>query len=156
MNLDVPVADARRVEVVANSLPLWHGSQLAIDATIVSPLTRLGDAHPPRRCRSRLRPCCCSAPQAASDIPRVGAVIGAEVGGRFGAETVQLLRLLARHKAATVPAASRPAGITAWVARWSGLLAVAAQRAYAAFLLELLPAEGPVPAQEVFADARWD
>ena len=41
------------------------------------------------------------------------------------------------------------AGITAWVARWSGLLAVAAQRAYATFLLELLPAEalcdGPVP-----------
>ena len=53
---------------------------------------------------------------------------------------MQLLRLLARHKAATVPAASRPA-----VARWSGLRAVAAQRAYAAFLLEL-----------VLANARWD
>jgi len=47
MNLDVLVADARRIEVVANGLPLWHGSQLAIDATIVSPLTWLGDAHPP-------------------------------------------------------------------------------------------------------------
>ena len=28
----VPVADARRIEVVANSLPSWHGSQLAMDA----------------------------------------------------------------------------------------------------------------------------
>ncbi|OLP85284.1 Ankyrin-1 [Symbiodinium microadriaticum] len=46
MNLDVPVADARRIEVVANGLPLWHGSQLAVDATIVSPLTRQGQAHP--------------------------------------------------------------------------------------------------------------
>jgi len=87
-------------------------SQLAIDATIVSPLTRLG---------------------------------------------VQLLRLLARHKAATVPAASRPAATTAWVARWS----VAARRACAASLLELPPAEaisdGPVPEpHEVLADARWD
>ena len=32
------VADERRIEVVANGLPLWHGSQLAVDATIVSPL----------------------------------------------------------------------------------------------------------------------
>ena len=46
MNVDVPVADARRIEVVANGLPLWHGSQLALDGTIVSPLTRLGEAHP--------------------------------------------------------------------------------------------------------------
>ena len=46
MNLDVPVADERRIEVVANGLPLWHGSQLALDATIVSPLTRRGEAHP--------------------------------------------------------------------------------------------------------------
>ena len=46
MNLEVAVADARRIEVVANGFPLWHGSQLATDATIVSPLSRLGDAHP--------------------------------------------------------------------------------------------------------------
>ena len=44
MNIDVPVADARRIEVVANGLPLWHGSQLALDATIVSPVTRSGTA----------------------------------------------------------------------------------------------------------------
>ena len=31
------IADARRSEVVANGLPLWHGSDLAIDATIVCP-----------------------------------------------------------------------------------------------------------------------
>ena len=45
MNVDVPVADARRIEVVANGLLLWHGPQLALDATIVSPLTLLGEAH---------------------------------------------------------------------------------------------------------------
>jgi len=43
----------------------------------------------------------------------------------------------------------RPAAISAWVARWSGLLAVAAQRALAASLLELLPTadlgDGPGP-----------
>ena len=54
MNLDVPVSDERRIEVVANGLPLWHGSQLALDATIVSPLTRRGEAHP----RADVQPGC--------------------------------------------------------------------------------------------------
>ena len=40
MNTDVPVVDDRRIEVVAKGLPLWHGAQLAVDATPVSPLTR--------------------------------------------------------------------------------------------------------------------
>ena len=31
--------DNRRIEVIANGLPLWAGNQLAIDTTIVSPLT---------------------------------------------------------------------------------------------------------------------
>ena len=31
--------DERRIEVIANGLPLWNGSQLAIDTTLVSPLT---------------------------------------------------------------------------------------------------------------------
>ena len=31
MNLDVPPNDGRRLEVVANNLPLWNGAQLAID-----------------------------------------------------------------------------------------------------------------------------
>ena len=38
---------------------------------------------------------------------------------------MQLLRLLARHRDESVPAPWKPAAITAWVARWSGLLAVA-------------------------------
>ena len=46
MNIDVPVSDDRRIEVVANGLPLWHGSQQAMDATIVSPVTRAGEAQP--------------------------------------------------------------------------------------------------------------
>ena len=172
MNVDVPIADARRIEVVANGLPLWHGSQLALDATILSPLMRLGEAHP----RTDVQPGCAvtaaahrkrhhTYPELARARRRSRrcrlVVVGVEIGGRFGTETVQLLRLLARHKATAVPAASRPAAITAWVARWSGLLAVAAQRAFAASLLELPPAaelgEGPEPElHELLAEARWD
>ena len=39
MNVDVPIHDA---EVVCNGLPLWQGAQLAVDATLVSPLSRDG------------------------------------------------------------------------------------------------------------------
>ena len=42
--LDRP--DTRRLEVVADGLPLHHGAQLAIDTTMVSPLRRNGAPRP--------------------------------------------------------------------------------------------------------------
>ena len=36
--------DGRRAEVIADGLPLWHGAQLAIDTTLVSPLHGDGTA----------------------------------------------------------------------------------------------------------------
>ena len=46
MDLDVLVADVRRLEVVADGLPMWGGVQLAIDTTLVSALR--GDGNPRR------------------------------------------------------------------------------------------------------------
>ena len=43
-NLDVPLADARRIEVLANGLPLYQGAQVAVDTTLVSPVSRDGAA----------------------------------------------------------------------------------------------------------------
>ena len=40
MIFDVPIQDARRIEVVCTALPFWHGEQLAVDATIVNPVGR--------------------------------------------------------------------------------------------------------------------
>ena len=102
----------------------------------------LGEAHP-RGCavnaagrRTRHQ----SHPELARALRcRLVGVVGIEVGGRFGTETVQLLRMLARHRAESVPAPSRPTAINAWVARWPRLLAVAAQRTLAASLLKLPP-----------------
>ena len=155
MNVDVPVADARRIEVVANGLPLWHGSQLALDGTIVSPLTRLGEAHP----RADVEPGCAvnaaarrkrhqTYPELAHARRRCRHRGWRQVRHRDGRAT----------PGRVCPRPSRPATITAWVACWSALLAVAAQRALAASLLELPPAEGlgdgPVPdLHEVLADA---
>lgn len=36
---NVQTLDDRRIEVIANGLPLWGGCQIAVDATLVSPLT---------------------------------------------------------------------------------------------------------------------
>ena len=46
LNLDVPAGDGRRIEVVANGLPIWQGAQIAVDATIVSPVRRDGQPRP--------------------------------------------------------------------------------------------------------------
>ena len=47
MNLnDISARDSRRVEVVANGLPLWRGAQLAVDITFVSPVRRNGEPQP--------------------------------------------------------------------------------------------------------------
>ena len=40
----VNVLDGRKLEVVADGLTLWHGAQLAIDTTLVSPFHRDGTA----------------------------------------------------------------------------------------------------------------
>ena len=47
LNLEgISARDGRQLEVVANGLPLWGGAQLAIDATMVSPVDRRGVPQP--------------------------------------------------------------------------------------------------------------
>ena len=144
MNLSgISSRDARQIEVVANGLPLWGGAQLAVDTTLVSPVRRNGtpQAHAAsvdgvqlqtarhrkeakyrellqsRRCRL--------------------VVLAIEVGGRWSEEATAFVRLLAKAKARTVPHLLRPAARAAFFHRWTGMLAVAAQRALAGTLLEL-------------------
>ena len=44
----IRVQDQRRIEVIAEGLPVFHGAQLVIDTTLVSPLRADGEPH--RRC----------------------------------------------------------------------------------------------------------
>ena len=110
----IPVRDARRIEVVCNGSPLWHGAQLAVDATVVSPVTRAGEARANADARPGL-----ALDQAAQRKRRhiypelEGArrcrlvVFGVEIGGRWSREAAQFVRLLARARAAAAPAAPR-------------------------------------------------
>ena len=87
-------------------------------------------------------------------------MLALEVGGRWSEEAVCFVRLLAKAKARTVPQLVRSAARAAYFHRWTGILAVAAQRAFAATLLELPVddaegVDGDVPVlEEVLGDAR--
>ena len=149
-------------------LPLWHGAQLAVDTTLVCPVSR--DGRPRRHGDSRpgvaletaarkKREQTCPELLAAGRCKLV--VLGLEVGGRWSTEALDFVRRLARAKARSQPEWLRASAAQAYAHRWSGMLAVAAQRAFAASLLELPLAnencwDGEAPAcHEVVADARW-
>eukprot|EP00439_Symbiodinium_sp_Y106_P042067 s2596_g5.t1 len=87
-------------------------------------------------------------------------VFAVEIGGRWGPEPTTFLRLLAQARAASAHAAVRSALRAAYVTRWSGIIAVAAQRALASSLLEFpldtvaFAARAPA-VHEVLQDVRW-
>ena len=144
MNIDVLVSDARRIEVVCNGLPLWHGAQLAVDATLVSPLTRDGQPQPAADAQPGVALARAAHRKRRHTYPELLrarrcrlVVFGIETGGRWSEEATTFLRLLAQARAASAPVAVRRAAQAAWVYRWSGILSVAAQRAFATSLLEL-------------------
>ena len=87
-------------------------------------------------------------------------VFGIEVGGRWAEEACDFVRLLARSRARAAPELLRRSTQLAFTLRWTGLLAVAAQRAFAATLLDwptahLACVDGEPPLlSEVLTDAR--
>jgi hypothetical protein len=168
LNISNPVGDGRRLEVVANNLPLYNGAQLAIDVTLVSPLRGDGTACPgahatdgiaaARACRRKA----VTYPELTGALGRARLVVLAlEVGGRWGPGAVRFIRLLARARARSSPAVLRASARLAWQRRWTALLSFAAQRAFAHSLLELPLGgagclDGPTPPLgDVLADARW-
>ncbi|CAK0891747.1 unnamed protein product [Prorocentrum cordatum] len=147
MNLPgIAANDGRRIEVVANGLPAYHGRQLAIDACVVSPLRATG-----RPIARRLRPGLAlkrarrrkqtTYPELVGSRRGYLLVAGAETGGRWDEEAYKLLVTLARARARSAPAALRGSLATALLHRWSGMLAYAIHDALAASLLEDVPSE---------------
>ena len=65
IKIDVPAADADRIEVVASGLPFWHGVQLALDAAAAA-------------LRKRTQILCCRL-----------VVVGVGIGSRFAAEAAR-------------------------------------------------------------------
>ena len=159
MNLDAPIFDNRTIEVLANGLPLFHGAQLAVDTTLVSPVGRDGTA----RVQAHLIPG--AALTAAAQRKRRYVypelrtaarcrlvIIALEIGGRWSD---------ASARARGDPVSLRPAVAAAYAHRWVGIASVAAQRALASSLLELPVSEDGVDGEEadfptVLAEASWE
>ena len=72
LNLDAPVLDDRRLEVVANALLIWGGVQVAVDTTVVSPVRADGAPRPGPTANPAL-PCARSAAASALSSSRAGA-----------------------------------------------------------------------------------
>ena len=137
--------DGRRLEVVADGLPLHGGAQLAIDTTMVSPLhnngvakrasSRNGLALEDARKRKEI-----TFPELAGEGGRARLVVLAtEVGGRWSSETAQFLSSLAWAKTRDLPEELQGDAARAWTRRWQRLLNCAAAKAFGQSLLDVIP-----------------
>ena len=136
--------DARRLEVAVDGLPLFGGTQLAIDATIVSSLrgdgtVRRGAAEvdgvvltAARRRKERRYPELVG-PQARARL----VVFGIEASGRWSDEARQFVSLLAKAKSRQEGWLMRRRAEQAWQMRWASIIACSVARAVAESLLEL-------------------
>ena len=158
--------DGRRLEIVADGLTSWHGAQLAVDTTMVSPVRRDGTARPgaaerdgvaltqARRQKER------TYPELVGEGGRARLVVlVAEVGGRWSEEIAQFLCSLAKARSESSRFLLQNRVKAAYIRRWSGILACAAARSLALSLLErrLTPGTGAdAPSvHEVLRDDRF-
>ena len=127
--------DDRRIEVIANG---WGGTQLAIDATLVSPLTRDGQ---PRRRAGRFTGAALQDARRRKErtYPElIGSrrcrlvVLGIETGGRWSEEASMFVKLLAQAKARQSPPLLQTSLAAALISRWTASLSHAAMHAFAA------------------------
>ena len=133
--------DNRSLEVVVQGLPVHHGAQVAVDATLVSPLKRNGEARPKADWLDG------AALQAAQkdketrypellDARRCKLLVaGQETGGRWSEEAYLFLVELARAKADSATRVLRGATATAYLRRWTALISKAAMESLVDTLL---------------------
>ena len=87
-------------------------------------------------------------------------VLALEVGGRWGSEAANFIRLLTRARARNGTASSREASISAYTQRWSALLSFAATRSFDFFRCQppvLPPSLAPQTLKEIhpFSAICW-
>ena len=132
----VHVLDGRRLEVVADGLTLWHGAQLAIDTTLVSPPApgwhRQEDSGRPQRGGTAT-----SQTHQGDHLPRA---LRRKRKGTFGAHCRSRIAMVRGdgtiHARSGQPLILQNRVKAAWLRRWSSVLACSAARAFAWSLLD--------------------
>ena len=138
--LPVPRVDNRRLEVVADGLPLFHGAQLVVPLWSVlseQMVFHEGSVSDVTGLRWTRRTKELRYPELSGDQGRARLVVFAcETGGRWCEEAHDFLRQLARARARWEPPEIRQAARRAWFRRWCTALACCAAQAFALSLLE--------------------
>ena len=153
MNVIVASKNERRLEILADGLPIKRGAQLAIDVTVRSSTSTDGRA---KGNAANIDGAICEAaradkeekyPELLGDGRCTLVVIALEVGGRWSKEAVQFMKELAWSKAREVPQVLRGSAAHCWRRRWMQMLSVAAATAWADSLQEQAAPllDGPTP-----------
>ena len=117
------VRDDRRLEVVVSGLPAYNGAQVAVDATLVSPLTRNGEARPRahREDGAALKDARKHKDSTYPELRRAQRchllTAGMEVGGRWDDAAYAFLVELAKAKAQEAAPVLRGAATHSWLKR---------------------------------------
>jgi len=133
--------DDRKLECLATGLPLWNGAQVAVEATLVSPLKADGTPRPgaARHPGTALRDAKKTKERRYPELLTSGrcklVVAAMKVGGRWAEEAYEFVDLLAQAKAREAPPALRRSAHHHWVRRWTTLVSVATLRSFADTLL---------------------
>ena len=115
---------------------------MAVDATMVSPLHADGTPHSGAETRVGValargrRDKEVTYPELLSSPLLRLLTAGVETGGRLSKEALDLLSILASHKAVSEPPALRAAAARAWRARWVTMVSVVCQDSLAATLID--------------------
>ena len=149
-NLATAVDDRRRLDLLIHGATP-RGEALACDVTLVSPLTRSGQ--PTRQAATHDGAALLAArarkhrryPELLGGGPQRLLVLGAEVGGRWHSECLQLVRLLVAVRSPRAPPPLRQAAAQGWQRRWWGFLSIALQKAVCATALGVEWISPPLP-----------
>jgi hypothetical protein len=140
-HLPVRAWDNRRMDLVVSGLSVARGVALFCDVTVVSPITGRGaarsgasqvDGAMVRNARAQKQ-------NTYPEIDETGLgklfCLGVEVYGRWGEDSLKLVRDLARERCRTLPGAIARTSQAALLRRWWGLLSVSVQKAVSQSIL---------------------
>ena len=140
-HVPVPPHDNRRLDLIVPGLAVHRGLPLLCDATCVTPISgagfarsgaTTGDGATVERCRRQNL-------EDYREVVETGLgkllCLGAEVFGRWGADSVELVGALARERARGLPERIRKSTAAGFSRRWWGLLSTAVQRGVASCIL---------------------
>ena len=140
-------SDGRRLEILATGLPLYRGTPMGVDVTLVSPLHADGtpwagaaesDGAAIRRGERAKRS---TYPEMVDSAVVRLVTLACEVGGRWSETTEYVLRRLAAARARAAPEALQRTMRASWARRWRCHISVAVQAALASTLVDAAPVE---------------